>query len=119
MRKDNTMGVLKINCGYCGGSWEVYSRDMKYDKARTCPHCLQSVERQTWDKQILPAFGMLDDANRELFKDHTGYHKTLFSVSYEPDIIFKNAERAQMISDIRADIEDLREILTEQPKAAI
>ena len=110
------MGVMKINCGYCSGSWEVYSRDMKYDKARTCPHCLQHIERQTWEKQILPAFGMLDDVNRELFKDHTGYHKPLFSVSYEPDLVFKYAEQNEIAADLsnmKADIEAIKDGVTE------
>ena len=28
------MGYLRIKCHYCGGIWEVYSRDIRYGKAR-------------------------------------------------------------------------------------
>lgn len=112
------MGVLKISCDYCGGSWEVYSRDIKNEKARECPHCSHGIERQTWQNQILPAFAALEDANRELFKDHTGYLVPLFTVSYEPDLIFKNAEQGRItadLSNIKADIEELWEMLVKQP----
>ena len=32
----------------------------------------------------------LDDANRELVKDSSGYHPPLFKVSYEADSVFRN-----------------------------
>ena len=32
----------------------------------------------------------LDDANRELVKDSSGYHTPLFEVSYEADSVFRN-----------------------------
>lgn len=57
---------------------------------RTCPHCFKAIERQTWEKQIIPAFLALDDANRELVKDSSGYHTPLFEVSYEADSVFRN-----------------------------
>lgn len=88
------MGVLKIHCDYCGGSWEAYPQQGA-PKARYCPHCGQAIDRQLWDKFILPAFGELDDANRELFKHSTGYHTPLFQVDYEADTIFKNALQTQ------------------------
>ena len=88
------MGYLRIKCYYCGGTWEVYHRDLhsRYKKARECPHCFQKIDEQTWDNQIFPAYNALDDANRELFKDHLGYHVPLFEVSYESNTIFKNAK---------------------------
>lgn len=58
--------------------------------ARTCPHCFKAIERQTWEKQIIPAFHALDDANREIVKDSSGYHTPLFEVSYEADSVFRN-----------------------------
>lgn len=32
----------------------------------------------------------LDDANRELVKDSSGYHTPLFEVNYEADSVFRN-----------------------------
>ena len=59
--------------------WEVYHRDnWNNDKARQCPHCFAEIDRQTWEKEVLPAFGAVHDANAELHKDHTGYDKPLF-----------------------------------------
>lgn len=85
------MGYLRIKCYYCGGTWEVYHRDLhsRYKKARECPHCFQKIDEQAWDRQIFPAYNALDDANRELFKDHLGYHVPLFEVSYESYLLAK------------------------------
>ena len=82
------MGYMRIKCHYCGGTWEVYPKTIT--EGRTCPHCSKSIEKQTWDKQIIPAFLALDDANRELVKDSSGYHTPLFEVSYEADSVFRN-----------------------------
>ena len=93
------MGYMRIKCHYCGGTWEVYGRSItglssptiiSGDYPRTCPHCFKAIERQTWEKQIIPAFLALDDANRELVKDSSGYHTPLFEGSYEADSVFRN-----------------------------
>lgn len=86
------MGMLKINCGYCGGSWTVFHRDIHYKHAATCPHCNHKIDGQTWERQIIPAFGAMDDASRELLKDASGYGTTLFTLSYESDVIYENAK---------------------------
>lgn len=82
------MGYLKITCGQCGGAWEVYGHgDFYREDARTCPHCMEQVDGQTWRNQVVPAFGTMADMNRELEKDHTGYYVPLFRVEYlEPPI---------------------------------
>ena len=104
------MGHLKIHCDSCGSDWTVYHRDDWKDwKARTCPMCGETIDHQTWDDQILPAFGAMEDANRELYKDHAGYHGTLFTVTYEPDIIYPN--KIDGLDELRAEIEELREDL--------
>lgn len=73
------MSYLRIHCEACGGVWEVYHRDnWNNDKARQCPHCFAEIDRQTWEKEVLPAFGAVHGANAELHKDHTGYDKPLF-----------------------------------------
>ena len=85
------MAYLRIHCDVCGGTWEVYHRDnWKDDKARQCPHCFSKIDRQTWEKQILPAFGAVQDANAELFKDSTGYHTPLFTFDVIADHIYTN-----------------------------
>ena len=92
------MGYMCIKCHYCGGTWEVYGRSItgvsgatiSGNYARTCPHCFKAIEKQTWDKQIIPAFLAMSDANRELVKDSSGYHTPLFEVSYEADSVFRN-----------------------------
>lgn len=78
------MGYLKISCGSCGGKWEVYAHQVKDERANQCPHCFAEIDRQTWERQIIPAFGEMEDANRELVKDSTGYHGPLFKVGYLP-----------------------------------
>ncbi len=85
------MAYLRIHCAACGRVWEVYHRDnWNNDKARQCPHCFAEIDRQTWEKQVLPAFGAVHDANAELYKDHTGYDKPLFSVDVMANSIYPN-----------------------------
>lgn len=82
---------MRIHCDTCGGTWEVYQRDnWKDDKARACPHCFAEIDRQTWNDYVLPAFGLTADANAELFKDSTGYHKPRFSVDFVADHLYQN-----------------------------
>ena len=77
---------MRIRCGSCRQRWEVYQRDnWKADKARTCPHCNAEIDAQTWERQIVPAFASAADANMELVRDHTGYHRTMFSVDFIAD----------------------------------
>lgn len=83
------MAYMRIHCDYCGQKWEIYERDnFNHWKARMCPHCGSKIDEQTWQRQILPGFGQIADANRELMKDHTGYHRPLFTVDVIADHIF-------------------------------
>ena len=115
------MGILRIHCDSCGGQWEVYgSGDFHARTARTCPHCGQRIDGQTWEKQILPAFGGMMDANRELIKDHTGYHSPLFTVDYIADHYFPNdaRETGTAVFNLELQIEDLQKQI-EQLTAAV
>lgn len=87
------MGFLTIKCHACGGKWEVYrSSAERYDRERECPHCGKRIDRQTWEKFIAPAWRMLDEANRELFKDHLGYHTAIFTVEYTENGFYKDSQ---------------------------
>lgn len=77
------MGYLRIHCANCCRRWSVYGvGNWRSETARTCPHCGAQIDAQTWEKQVLPAFGMMSDANRELIKDHAGYSTPLFRVDF-------------------------------------
>ena len=83
------MAYMRIHCGYCGQAWEVYERDnWNSQNARTCPHCFKRIDGQTWEEQILPGFGQVADANRELLKIHTGYHLPVFTFDVIADHCF-------------------------------
>lgn len=85
------MAFLRIHCDVCGGTWEVYHRDnWNDDKARQCPHCFSKIDRQTWQKEVLPAFGAVHDANAELFKEHTGRPAPLFTFDVIADHLYAN-----------------------------
>ena len=116
------MGMIRIHCGYCGGTWEVYGRD-EWGKtaARTCPHCDSRIDGQTWEKQILPAFGAMMDGNRELVKDHTGYNQPLFAVDYIEDHYFPDAARdaAAAAGNLQASVDDLRDTVDTLANAII
>ena len=77
------MAYMRIHCHHCGGTWEVYQRDdWKDDRARTCPHCFAEIDKQTWEHQIVPAFGAAADANAELIKDHHDKCRPIFTVDF-------------------------------------
>lgn len=85
------MAYLRIHCENCGGKWEIYHRDnWNDDKARQCPHCFAKIDRQLWQKEVLPAFGAAHDLNAELIKDHVGNHRPLFSVDIIADHLYQN-----------------------------
>jgi len=86
------MSYMKIRCDNCGESWEVYEWGIKNEFARYCPHCLSAIDEQTWKNQILPAFGSVGDANRELIKDYEGYNTPLFAVDMLSDTYTKRRE---------------------------
>lgn len=104
------MGKLSIHCDGCGSDWIVYHRDdWKNWKSRTCPVCGKEIDPGTWNRQILPAFNGMEDANIELMKDHTQSHGTLFTVSYIPDVVFPN--HSDDLESIREGLESLSEDL--------
>lgn len=96
------MGFLKIYCDSCGGTWDVYHRDIHSDNARKCPHCLAKIDGQTWNRQILPAFGEMLDTERELFKDHMN-RAPLFCIDFVADGLYLNARNRDRTADTLAD----------------
>ena len=84
------MAFLRIYCDYCGQKWDVYQRSMKDNNSRVCPHCMAEIDPQTWSRQIVPALCMVSDANRELIKDHLGYHRPVFTVDVIEDSYFRS-----------------------------
>lgn len=104
------MGHLKIYCDGCGSEWNVYRRDDLHDhKARTCPVCGKSIDPGTWERQILRAFGEMEDATLELAKDHAQSHGTLFTVSYIPDVLFSKSKGSEDLDILREEVEDLKD----------
>lgn len=93
------MGYLKIKCDYCGGSWEVYHGQLTDELSNSCPHCNQEIDRQTWEKFVIPAYGSCEDMNMELLKDHTGYKKPIFEVSFMGDTLFRNRKHKRKRGD--------------------
>lgn len=81
------MGHLEIQCGNCGKRWKVYGdRDFNAPALRVCERCGAEVDPQTWRGQVLPALGMLEDANRELHKDAlSGRGLARFKLNYKHD----------------------------------
>ena len=108
------MGMLRIHCHNCGGHWDLYDGkagrnapdSYKHRTYKTCPHCHEQIDGQDWDRQILPAFAAMADANRELYKTHTGYGTPLFSVDYIEDRYCPDDEEGDTL---RASIDTLRE----------
>lgn len=108
------MGYLRICCGNCGGSWEIYAAHNAWNKQqiRICPHCNAAIDAQTYRKQIVPAFSAMLDANAELYKDHTGYTgQPMFTVNYVEDRPLRN-DLQDLIEDVavlRSDVAETQE----------
>ena len=80
------MNYLRIHCSNCRRRWAVYDRDnWRSESSRTCPHCEAKIDAQTWENQVLSAFGSMRDANMELRRDHTGFRNPLFRVDFISD----------------------------------
>lgn len=78
------MMKIRIKCRECKRAWEIHPRGKWTDDAsRECPSCGCSIDRQTWERQIIPAFGAFMDMNREIVKDSTGYDAPMFSVTFK------------------------------------
>ena len=87
---------MRIFCDTCGNYWEVYGRDNWHDdKARQCPHCYARLDKELWERQILPAFGATSDANAEILKAHAGEHKALFTIDFISDSLYQNYKNAK------------------------
>ena len=84
------MAYLKIYCESCGGTWDVYSRDIMNNNARICPHCGQKIDRRAWESDVIPAFDATQKANAELFKDHVDTHRPLFSFDVVANHLYAN-----------------------------
>ena len=116
------MGFIRIHCDYCGGTWEVYGRDnYKETQYRTWPHCFSKIYGQDWMNHVLPAFGAMMDANRELIKTHTGYHAPLFTVDYVEDFYFPDAkaEAETAAMNLQNSVDDLRETVATLAEAIV
>ena len=100
------MGYMSIHCGNCGNGWEIHEGDnWNDDKARECPYCCNKIDFQTWNREVIPAFGSVADANRELFKNHTGYNETLFRFDVISDPIILQEENNMSTAEVRKEIE--------------
>lgn len=89
MKGGQSMGMLRIKCLQCGKTWEVYSNtNFNQDEHRECPRCNAEIDAQLWKTAVIPAFCEMEDANRELYKDHTGYDHPLFKIDYEEDALY-------------------------------
>ena len=83
------MAYMRVHCGYCGGTWEVYRRTVNDEAARVCPHCESKIDGQTWERSVKPAFAAVHGANAELYKDHAHFNNPLFYFDVEADHIFR------------------------------
>ena len=77
------MGFLRIHCKNCDGYWDISeSDDFNHPKYKKCPHCDKEIDGQDYFNTVLPAFGAMLDANKELKKTATGYKAPLFTVDF-------------------------------------
>ena len=108
------MAYLRIHCENCGGTWEIYNRDnWSEDSARQCPHCFSEIARDVWQRNVIPAFCEVDDANRELYKEHTGYRKPLFSFDVIADPLRTDRQASRNACPVYQELKDILNVLNE------
>lgn len=107
MKEGDSMVYMKIHCGYCGGQWEVYSRQRDISSARICPHCDQRIDGDTWANKILTAFQAVGAANMALSFDHIEKHNAEYEVDFIADGHFRNADKG----DIMNELQELRSVV--------
>lgn len=102
------MAFLKIHCGYCGGTWDIYSKVRKFNNICRCPHCDAHMDERTWAK-ILAAFDAMQAANMELVDDHVTRHKPRFEADYINDGMFKDNDKNDVIGVLSEGLNGLRD----------
>lgn len=102
------MAFLKIHCGYCGGTWDVYHRVRKFDTAGRCPHCDSRIDGATWAK-ILTAYDAMRAANLDLVDDHNMRHLPQFEVDYINDSKFQDNDKNDIINILSENMNGLRD----------
>ena len=105
------MLYMRIHCGACGGTWEVYRRGRDTSGARTCPHCDYTIDQDTWKKVVLPAFQTVENVNLTLAQDHIEKHSAEFEVDFIADGRFQNADKAEAMNEIRSRLDAMQERL--------
>ena len=93
---------MRIHCGSCGGTWEVYPRQREYDAARICPHCEKRIAGDTWQNKILPAYTIARNANLAIAADHIDTHSADFEIDFIADGKFKCADKADIMNELYA-----------------
>ena len=59
----------KVRCGNCGGSFELYHRDMQGEAPATCPHCNTQMTAKQWSG-LVDCYNSLEDWNAQTTKSH-------------------------------------------------
>ena len=108
------MVYMRIHCGACGGTWEVYKRQLDTKAARICPHCDQKIDGDTWAGKIMPAFQAAGAANMALAFDHMEKHTAEAAVDFIANGRFHNSDKADIMNELyelEANMSDIQDAL--------
>lgn len=117
MKEGDSMGYIRIHCGYCGGTWEVYRRQMDISNARICPHCDSRIDSDTWASKIMPAVEKMNKVNLDLIDHHLKNHSAGYEVDYIADGYFQDAKFADLknqMYELQNTLETLQEALQDK-----
>lgn len=84
--------VIKVKCGTCKNSFDIYKATYDPGKEVKCPYCFRVMENGSRDI-MYAAMGTYDDANRDLWKyryerDENQFQFDLVAVENPFDIDF-------------------------------
>lgn len=93
------MGYLKVYCSSCGGTYDIYKRNLKDPASAICPHCDKRMYRTTFEA-LHNAFDSMEKANLAIAQDAVEHHLPLFTVDYVNDSIYENAKLSGKINEL-------------------
>lgn len=74
--------IIRVTCGQCKRTFDIYWRDIKNPAANVCPYCGGAIDRELWENSVIAAAAAALDCNMELEKYATGYKKPCYSISF-------------------------------------
>ena len=72
---------VKALCGNCGSEFELYHSTLQKEQGHRCPHCMQKIEPETWER-LADAFFTAYNLDYQTLKAHNERGAALFAFEF-------------------------------------